>query len=403
MTAVDPDRYQPPLRWWSQAWRFAVCLLFSAAIWLTVVDGQTGSLAYLFWLDIVLGVLSYLLVFGFRRRWPMTVAVVSNLLAAFSSIASGASVLAVCSLATRRVIWQVATISVVTIASATFFSQFQPVQDPSRTWVDLSLNTVAASAMVGWGFYIGSRRELLWTWRTRAETAEAEQERRASQARLNERARIAREMHDVLAHRISQIAMHAGALSFREDLSAEQMRDHARTIQERAHEALTDLRGVLGVLRDEETGAPMNQPQPTYDDLRALVGQATAAGMRVELEDDVDRTTPVPDALGRTLYRVVQEGITNAHKHAPGALLTVVLSGGPDDGITFRLHNPIGFGRPLAGRPPERAGFGDLDDVPGSGLGLVGIAERVELRGGSFVHQENRDAFVMQGWLPWAA
>ena len=113
--------------------------------------------------------------------------------------------------------------------------------------------------------YIGSRRELLWTLRNRAETAEAEQELRVSQARSNERARIAREMHDVLAHRISQISMHAGALSFRDDLTADEMRDSAAVIQEKAHEALTDLRGVLGVLRDDGSGR---------------VGEAPAADVR---------------------------------------------------------------------------------------------------------------------------
>ena len=77
-------------------------------------------------------------------------------------------------------------------------------------------------------------------------------------------------MHDVLAHRISQISMHAGALAFREDLDADGMRDSAQVIQEQAHEALTDLRDVLGVLRDAETGELHDRPQPTYADLPAL-------------------------------------------------------------------------------------------------------------------------------------
>ena len=127
-----------------------------------------------------------------------------------------------------------------------------PREDPE--WLTLSTNIVVIAAIMAWGMYIGSRRELLWTLRNRAETAEAEQELRVSQARSNERARIAREMHDVLAHRISQISMHAGALSFRDDLTADEMRDSVAVIQEKAHEALTDLRGVLGVLRDDGSG-----------------------------------------------------------------------------------------------------------------------------------------------------
>ena len=148
--------------------------------------------------------------------------------------------------------------------------------------------------MMAWGMYIGSRRELMWSLRHRAERAEAEQELRAAQSRSNERERIAREMHDVLAHRISQISMHAGALAFREDLTADEMRDSAGVIQAKAHEALTDLRGVLGVLRDE-SGELTNAPLPTYADLPALVDEARGSGMAVTLDDRLPADEPVPD------------------------------------------------------------------------------------------------------------
>ncbi len=85
---------------------------------------------------------------------------------------------------------------------------------------------------------------------------------RVAQARTNERARIAREMHDVLAHRISQISLHAGAMAFREDLDADAMRDSAQVVQEQAHEALTELRDVLGVLRDDRDRRAA-RPPPT--------------------------------------------------------------------------------------------------------------------------------------------
>ncbi|MCR8526381.1 histidine kinase dimerization/phosphoacceptor domain-containing protein, partial [Escherichia coli] len=143
------------------------------------------------------------------------------------------------------------------------------------------------SGMFAWGLYLGSRRELLWTLRDRAERAESEQQLRASTARDAERARIAREMHDVLAHRISQVSMHAGALAFREDLTAEQMRTSAAVIQAKANEALTDLRAVLGVLREQETGRPVEPPQPTYGDIPALVADAREEGMSIEFTDDL--------------------------------------------------------------------------------------------------------------------
>jgi signal transduction histidine kinase len=181
--------------------------------------------------------------------------------------------------------------------------------------------------------------------------------------------------------------MHAGALTFRVDLTADEMRASAGVIQEQAHEALADLRGVLGVLRDETTGELSHAPQPTYADLPQLVAEATRSGVRVELEDFVsDRS--VPDAVGRTVYRIVQEGITNAGKHAPGALLTVQVSGSADDGIDILLRNPIGFG-------PSR--------TPGAGLGLIGLAERAELRGGRLDHGRDGSTFVLHGWIPWAS
>jgi signal transduction histidine kinase len=216
--------------------------------------------------------------------------------------------------------------------------------------------------------FIGSRREPVWTLRQRALRAESEQEVRVAQARATERARIAREMHDVLAHRISQISMQAGAPGFRGDVSTDQMRESAHLIRDQAHQALTDLRAVLGVLRDDGTGEVLDHPQPTYADLDGLVQQARDSGLTVDYDDQLATAqVPVPDVVGRTLYRIMQEGVTNVRKHAPGSRVTVRLSGSPDDGIEEELVNPIGFG-PTA--------------TPGSGLGLIGLSERADLAGG---------------------
>jgi signal transduction histidine kinase len=195
-------------------------------------------------------------------------------------------------------------------------------------------------------------------------------------------------MHDVLAHRISQISMHAGALGFRSDLDADQLRANATVIRDLAHDALTDLRGVLGVLRDAETGELANAPQPTWADLPSLVQQAREAGLHVELSDRLPDSEPVPDVVGRTLYRIVQEGITNAGKHAPGAVLRIEVDGSPADGVDIVLRNPLGFG-------PTR--------TPGAGLGLIGLAERAELRGGRLEGRPDGRQFVLRGWIPWAA
>jgi signal transduction histidine kinase len=196
-------------------------------------------------------------------------------------------------------------------------------------------------------------------------------------------------MHDVLAHRITQVSMQAGALAFRDDLPADELRRGLTQIQGRANEALHELRGVLGVLRDDATGELVDQPQPTYDDIAQLVADARSSGVHVRYDDLVDRVDErVPDVVGRTVYRIVQEGITNARKHAHGALLSIQVSGDPEHGIDVLLRNPLGFASTA---------------TPGAGLGLVGLAERAELRGGRLEHRLDGSTFVLHGWIPWAA
>jgi signal transduction histidine kinase len=382
-----PESYQPPLTWWGQTWRLLLTLGLSAMVWVGYAEAQVEQAPILFYVDVAVGLAAYVLVF-FRRRWPLTVALVTNVLGAVSGSAQGPATLAAVSLATRRRLTHVALVSVVALVTSTVFTETQPSSNDDPAWISFIAAVFAISASMGWGMYIGSRRELLWTLRHRAERAEAEQELRVAQSRSTERARIAREMHDVLAHRISQISMHAGALSFREDLTAEEMRESAAVIRDKAHEALTDLRGVLGVLRDDETGRPLDAPQPTYADVPALVAECRTAGMHVTLNDEVACDEPMPDVVGRTLYRIVQEGLTNARKHAPGARVAVTVLGGPDEGVDITVRNPLGFG-PTA--------------TPGSGLGLIGLTERAVLRGGRLEHRTDRGAFELRAWIPWAA
>ena len=388
MDKPPPEAFQPQITGWGHVWRIMLMVAISAIAWGTVAARQLQDHPALFWLDIALAVPAYVLVF-FRRRWPMPVAVVLALLSSLSGLAAGPATLAAASVATRRHWRQVALVGVVSLVCAQVFAAVEPTGNPQDPYLlVLVINLTFLASVLGWGMYVGSRRELVWTLRQRAERAEAEQELRVARARSNERARIAREMHDVLAHRISQISMHAGALAFRDDLTAEEMRSSVQVIQEKAHEALTDLRGVLGVLRDE-AGEPLDAPQPTYDDLPRRVDDARGSGLDLEYVDLLDGGSDhVPDAVGRTLYRIVQEGITNARKHAPGARLSIRVSGSPGDGIDILLRNPVGFG-PTA--------------TPGSGLGLVGLAERAQLRGGRIETSRDGSTFVLHGWIPWAA
>ncbi len=371
---------QPPLTLWGQTWRMLLSLAISALVWIMVLERQSREL---FLLDLVLGLVAFALLF-WRRRRPVAVAAATAVLSAFSSLAAGPSTLAMVSLATRRRWTEVIPLAALGLAAAQLWSTVQPLDPEEPVWLTATTNVIVISAVTAWGLYIGSRRELVWALRQRAERAEAEQELRAGRARDAERARIAREMHDVLAHRISQISLHAGALTFREDLTAPEMRTSAGVIREKAHEALNDLREVLGVLR----GQALDAPQPTYADLPGLVEETRRTGAPVEYADRLPADVAVPDATGRTLFRIVQEGITNARKHAPGATLSIEILGSPEEGVEVRMRNPFGFG-------PSR--------TPGAGLGLVGLTERAELRGGHLSHGREDSTFVVQAWLPWAA
>src|SRR6266545_161415 len=179
------------------------------------------------------------------------------------------------------------------------------------------------------GAYIGTRRDLLASLRGRAERAEAERELRAEQARLGERARIAQEMHDVLAHKVSLIALHAGGLEVNPAVGPEKVEGSARLIRETARQAMEDLREVLGVLRSDVS----------VDDAGLSVTGEFA------LPDDV------PVSIGRTVYRVVQESLTNVHKHARGASTEVVAYGDSGEGVTARVTNvrPVAAGSLLPG------------------------------------------------------
>lgn len=386
MVPASPAAYQPALTRWSSLWRYVLALAISALVWPQYALAQWGDHMPLFWLDVGAGLLAFALV-PLRRRHPVVIGVVTGLLAGVSALAAGPATLAAVSVATGRRWTPVIVVGLAQQIGAEILSRTQPVDEGIPWWLNTGINVVVISACMGWGMYIGSRRELLWTLRDRAERAESERDLRVSKARGDERARIAREMHDVLAHRISQVSMHAGALAFREDLTAEEMRATATVMQGQANQALIDLRGVLGVLRDSATGEILDRPQPTYSDLAEMVEESRADGMHVEYESTVPEDTAPAENAGRTLFRIVQEGLTNARKHAPGTTVFVTISGTPEDGVDVVVRNPFGF------RTQPSA--------PRSGLGLVGLSERVELIGGTLEYRRDGSMFVLHAWIPW--
>ena len=386
-----PEETRPPLTRSGHTWRYVLCLVISGLAWSEVVAVEWREHRTLFWVELLVGAVAYVVV-HFRRRAPVLVAVVVAAASAVSSVAGGPATLAAVSVATARRPGPMVVVGLAGMGAAMVYSGVAPQMVSDSLWVTVGVNLVFTVGILGWGMYLGSRRELLWTLRRRAERAEDERDLRVGQARVTERARIAREMHDVLAHRITQVSMQAGALGFRDDLEADRLREGLAQIQGQANEALHELRGILGVLRDDTTGQPMAQPQPTYGDVAHLVAEARASGSNVQLTDHIDHARlRVPDAVGRTVYRIVQEGLTNARKHAPGALVSITLSGGPEKGVAVELRNPLGFNP-----------FPSSASTPGSGLGLVGLRERTELRGGRLQQGLDRGDFVLRAWIPWA-
>ena len=211
----------------------------------------------------------------------------------------------------------------------------------------MEVGLVATAVAVGYGLYVRVRRELLLSLRERARRLESEQDLRVREARHAERTRIAREMHDVLAHRISLLSVHAGALEFNPSASAEEIARAAGVIRMSARAAQEELREVVGVLRDDGTDASsVPPPQPTLVEVPELVAESQRAGMDVTSRIDVD-VDEVPPLIGRTAYRLVQEALTNARKHAPGQRVQITVAGSPGTELTVEVVN-----RPLVGHAP---------------------------------------------------
>ena len=194
-------------------------------------------------------------------------------------------------------------------------------------------------------------------------------------------------MHDVLAHRLSLLSVHAGALEFRPDAPPEQVAEAAAVIRESARSALKELRGVIGVLREDGAGGLTEPPQPTNADLGALVEESPSAGMRITARNELGDAAPTA-AVGRTAYRIAQEGLTNARKHAPGAAVTLTVQA-PDGDLRLEIRSLAAVG--VAGVP----------QLPGAGTGLIGLAERVTLAGGELESGvDPTGAFVLRARLP---
>jgi len=407
---------------------FLLCLMAGGLLLVgqAETNGASGRMVVA---DVALGIVACVSLW-WRRRWPVQVGLLTAVISAVSYTSGFAAVAGLFTVALHRRFQRVVVVAAVNLLAGYVLSMLRP--DPGTPfWVSAVVGVLFVLVAVAWGMLARARRQIVLSLRDRAERAEAEQLLRVSQARQLERTRIAREMHDVLAHRISLISLHAGALEFSAGATPQDAADSAAVIRRSAHEALEDLRQILGVLRadpdGDETLAPpaVERPQPTLADLAGLVQQSRAAGMHLTLRDRVQDSDRVPASVGRTAFRVVQEGLTNARKHAPHAAVTVQLSGAPGSGLDVEIRNrgsvltgpgaaaSLNSGRrgtlaaPGAngtsrGNGTSRAAGQEL--IPGAGQGLVGLVERTMLIGGRLEHGRTSDGdFRLHAWLPWAA
>ncbi len=370
-------------------WRSTFVAVAGGGLWLIVARDEWGAAGALLWTDVALGVLS-VAAMQFRRRWPLAVTLLTVATTAVSASAIGAWVICQVSLSARRRWGEILPTAVLSVATGQVLYAVQPAQ--TMPWyANLIFTALATGVLVAIGMYIGARRDLVESLRDRAHRAEREQELRVAAAKATERASIAREMHDVLAHRMSLVALHAGALAYRTDLSVAETRDAAGIIQTNSQAALADLREILSLLRDTGGGSDeaAARPQPTLADLDTLLESERASGAHITLHADLaDRSAP-PVSVGRSAYRILEEGLTNARKHARHAAVTVDLTGRPGLGLNLCVRNPV------------RVGAWDTGNGV-TGFGLIGLAERAAASHGRFSSGLTPEGdFLLGAWLPW--
>ncbi|MEU3498936.1 sensor histidine kinase [Kitasatospora cineracea] len=343
-----------------------------------------------------------------RRRWPVVPVVVALVFVpGFFGV-----VLLVVSLYTLAATWEwpsrrarvlvLSAVAMVETFGMVLFATTAPSKAPPAeplppTWVFVVISAFVAVGMavapMVTGLYVGARRRLVESLKDRAQGLEgelsllADQAReRAWRARVEERTRIAREMHDVVAHRVSLMVVHAAAVERIVPKDPARAQQSARLIGETGRQALDELREILGVLRMTEPQEQVEAPVGGLAELPELVEQSRVAGMAVTLTVSGERLEYVAEAE-QTAYRVVQEGLTNAHKYAGGARVAVLLAYVPN-GVRVSVVNECPGGvAPVA--------------LPSGGNGLVGMRERVVALGGAFhAGREDGGGFRVEAVLP---
>ncbi|MBZ2197919.1 sensor histidine kinase [Occultella gossypii] len=394
--------------WWRTA--LLVVAAFCASImsvafsdWGQGISGEnTGVALGLFFAAIAVPAL-----LGWRHRWPFLVTLVAAGVAVVLPVGTSTALFALVSLVAHRsgprVWWTAGAVGVATMVTAirdvlaeTMAESFPktmlgPTGAPPETPVELSwwfvplAVALALGPAIGLGLVLRARR-LSRAADRRADEAVGDSARLGDElARQVERERIAREVHDVLGHRLSLLNLHAGALEVNAQDDDELARS-AALVRASAGQSVEDLRSLLSVLR-QDPGADHALPEASLVDLPAVIDETVRTGVPVSATVYLDQAESADPALARAVYRIVQELLTNARKHASGQQIRLAVTGGPSNGVSIDARNPY--------RPAPAGGA--------PGRGLQGIAERVELLGGRLQYgvDDGGATFRVTVTLPW--
>ncbi|SEE24033.1 Signal transduction histidine kinase [Ruania alba] len=380
---------------------FLVC----AAGWAAETFGASTAApvpVWLQWIDVASGGLMCLALW-WRRDFPIVIGLTAAGIGAVSNSGGFALIVAIFSLALHRGWrWGYGVAVLAQVLAVPHLVTFVPesIGSPVAWTVIVTLWVLLAATA---GLMVRARRQLVWMLVARAEEAKRHEVSNIAAARTAERERIAREMHDVLAHRLSLLAVHAGALEVRIDrardaqVPAAELAESVSVVRRSAHQSLEELREVLHVLRgpaqaaaDRPDDGGTAPPAPTLDGLPALVAEARGGGQQVNLEVAGTSGVSVPASVQRTVYRMVQEGLTNARKHAPGSRVRVLVETHAHwvpPSLTVQVSNQLLPGVSAA-------------ELPSAGTGQVGLAERVAVHGGTFERAVREGEYVLEARIP---
>ncbi|KNX38557.1 hypothetical protein VV01_17645 [Luteipulveratus halotolerans] len=338
-----------------------------------------------------------------RTRWPELLVALSSVAGLLLPLDTAPALVGLTQLIVRRSDWRPwaagVAVSIGTVGSVwrdsrgtTSESSFwqiitgatETARDPLPWWAVAIISALVVAATVGIALTIRARREVA----TYAERGAAQAERLDAMqddlARKVERERLAQEVHDALGHRLSLLSLHAGALEV--NAGDEQTARSAALLRQGAQQSMDDLRSLLSMLRnpgDPDVAARV----PDLADVPTLIDESLTAGSPVVASVYIDRTEPLHPVVSHTAYRIVQELLTNARKHAPGTPIRLQVNGSAQSGIEISTAN-----RMPADAPP----------YAGQGTGLVSITDRVRQVGGrSKVWVDQERAFRVGAWLPW--